>query len=59
MTTPTHITNVRPGDTVLHEGELKTVSRSSIGGDAFMGPTLWGDSYHLGTKPVLVVKVAA
>lgn len=44
-----HIDNIQPGDTVLHvDGEVRTVGRSNIGGDSFMGRTLFGDSYHSG-----------
>lgn len=51
-TSPVHINDLRHGDTVLHNGELVTVSRSNLRRDAFMGRTLCGDSYRLGTKPV-------
>jgi len=49
--TPTHIDLIRPGDTVLIDGHLKTVSPGNIK-RGFMGTTLWGDSYKLGTVPV-------
>ena len=49
----THISDIQPGDTVLHEGKVKTVTVSNIKRNSFMGTTLWGDSYHLGHKPVL------
>ena len=54
-TTPTHIDHIRPGDTVIHEGELMTVSAANIKKGGFMGATLFGDSYRLGTKPVELV----
>ena len=47
-----HVDCIKVGDTVIHEGELRTVCRNNIGGDTFMGRTLWGDSYRLGTVPV-------
>lgn len=50
-TTPTHISLIRPGDTVQVGGDLKTVSPGDIR-KGFMGTTLWGDSYRLGTAPV-------
>ena len=45
---PTHIDSIRPGDTVLVDGHLKTVSPGDTK-EGFMGTTLWGDSYRLGT----------
>ena len=47
----THVDLIHPGDTVLIDGHLKTVSPSNIK-RGFMGTTLWGDSYKLGTTPV-------
>lgn len=48
-----HISQIRPGDTILHtDGEVRTVCRSNIRVDNFMGITLFGDSYRLGTIPV-------
>ena len=55
VVTPTHINLIQPGDTVEIDGQLKTVSRDVIG-QGFMGKTLWGDSYRLGTQ--LVRRVA-
>lgn len=43
---------VRIGDTILHNGKLKTVSRSNIKHDSFMGLTLFGDSYHIKRKVI-------
>ncbi len=51
VVTPTHIDLIRPGDTVLVDGHLKTVSPGDTK-KGFMGTTLWGDSYRLGTLPV-------
>lgn len=53
----THITTIKPGDTVKHNGELKTVCNSDMarGFMGFMGLTMFGDSYNLGTLPVLKV----
>ena len=49
--TPTHIDLIRPGDTVLIDGHLKTVCSNDLK-RGFVGTTLWGDSYKLGTVPV-------
>lgn len=51
-----HINQVVPGDTILYiDGEIKTIGKSNIGGDSFMGKTLFGDSYYSGH--ILVKKV--
>ena len=34
-----HISNIKSGDTVYHNGELKTVCRNNIKYDSFMGHT--------------------
>ena len=59
VVTPTHIDLIRPGDTVEVDGRLKTVSRNVIK-NGFMGKTLWGDSYRLGTLLVrrAIIKTA-
>ena len=51
----THISCIKVGDTVMHEGMMKTVNGTSIKRGGFMGTSLWGDSYHLGNKPVQLV----
>lgn len=48
----TRIDNIRVGDVVEIDGVLKTVSPGNIKNGGFMGRTLWGDSYRLGTVPV-------
>ena len=55
----THIDLIRPGDTVLVDDHLKTVSPGDTK-EGFMGTTLWGDSYRLGTLPVkrAIIKTA-
>lgn len=55
----THIDLIRPGDTVEIDGQLKTVCPNNIK-RGFMGTTLWGDSYKLGTVPVrrAIIKTA-
>ena len=49
---PVHISQISVGDTIEHDGELKTVSGNNIKRNSFMGITLFGDSYNLGTKTV-------
>lgn len=47
-----HVSTIKQGDTVYHNGSLITVSRSDVSRVEFFGLTLFGDSYHLGHKPV-------
>jgi hypothetical protein len=47
-----HISQIAPGDTIEYEGKLTTVSANNIKRDSFMGITLFGDSYNLGSKPI-------
>lgn len=56
---PTHIDLIRPGDTVLVDGHLKTVCRGDVR-KGFTGTTLWGDCYLLGTLLVqrAIIKTA-
>lgn len=54
-----HISQIKAGDTVLHNGEVKTVSGTDIKQDKFMGTTLFGDSYLLGNKKVTKVDPAS
>lgn len=54
--TPTHIGQIRAGDTIEIDGALYTVGRNDIKHDGFMGTTLRGDSYRLGTVPVRKVE---
>ena len=53
--TERHISKVKRGDTILHNGELKTLTDSNIKHCPFMGISIWGDSYHCGSKPVIVI----
>ena len=46
------IADIKAGDTVLHNGHLKTVSACNIGRDKFLGITLFGDSYRCGREMV-------
>ncbi len=50
-----HISTIRAGDTVNHDGKVSTVGNDNIKRDSFMGYTLFGDSYAIGTKPVAKV----
>jgi len=50
-----HINDLKSGDTVVHAGVVKTLTSCNIGGDKFIGRTIWGDSYHAGNKPVELV----
>ncbi len=50
-----HISNIRQGDTIkCKDGFIRTVNKEFIK-NGFMGVTLFGDSYKLGTEPVLKV----
>lgn len=51
-----HISEVRAGDTVLHNGEVKTLPKEFIKNDPFMGRSIWGDSYRMGNAPVTVIE---
>ena len=50
-----HISKIKPGDTVLHNCLVCTVSASNLSRGDFMGALLFGDSYNLGNKPVIVI----
>ena len=50
-----HISAIKPGDTVLHNGQVCTVSASNLSRGDFMGALLFGDSYSLGNKSVIVI----
>lgn len=52
-TVEVHISEIRPGDTILHlDGKIRTVCSNNIKRDGFMGISLFGDTYRLGTIPV-------
>ncbi len=48
-----HISDLKIGDTVMHNGKPVTVGKENFKRDAFNGATLYGDSYRLGTLPVI------
>ncbi len=47
-----HISKIRAGDAIVHQGKVRTVSNNDFGESAFMGVTIFGDSYRLGTTTV-------
>lgn len=49
---PVHITDIRPGDIVLHEGATVTVGPKDIKRCPFMGVSIFGDSYSAGHRLV-------
>jgi hypothetical protein len=51
-----HISDIKAGDTVEHNGGLRTVCQRDIKRDPFMGTSLFGDTYRCGTRPVTVVQ---
>jgi len=50
-----NINSVCSGDTVLHDDRVLTVFGHNIKHSDFMGLTIFGDSYKLGTLPVLKI----
>jgi hypothetical protein len=46
---------IRVGDTILHQGKTMTVSKKDIRSSIGISRTIFGDSYHLGYKPVILV----
>ena len=52
-----HISRIRSGDAILHNGKEMTVCKKDIKYDSFMGITIFGDCYRLGTLPVLRVVI--
>lgn len=49
---PTHIADIVPGDTIHHEGNLRTVCKANVKKGGLFGTTLFGDSYQSGYKLV-------
>ncbi len=41
---PTDINNIKAGDTVMIDGQLRTVGKNNIKYGGFMGTSLFGDS---------------
>lgn len=48
-----HISKIQWGDTVFHNGKVRTVGKTDIKHKNFMGSSLLGDSYKLGKIPVI------
>ena len=48
-----HKSAIKHGDTIIHNGEEKTVCDNNITRSDFMGLCIFGDSYHCGYKKVL------
>ncbi len=50
--TDVHISNIIPGDTILHvDGNIRTVCKNNLK-KGFTGITIFGDCYKLGYTPV-------
>lgn len=49
------LNSIQAGDAVLHNGKLRTVSKSDIHRDHFMGVSIFGDSYHIKRKVIKCV----
>ncbi len=49
------ISTIRAGDTIVHDGKLRTVCNNNIQYCSFMGITLFGDSYKSGHTKVKLV----
>lgn len=47
-----HISTIKQGDTVLWDGHMKTISKHHLGYVDWIGHTLFGDSFNMGTVPV-------
>jgi len=47
-----HISRIRSGDTILHNNKSMTVCKNNLK-RGFCGLTVFGDSYKMGTVPVL------
>ena len=56
ITKNVHISTITVGDTIISkDGFMRTITKTNLGGDNFIGKTINGDSYKLGTE--LVQKV--
>lgn len=52
------VSEVAPGDTIIHDGHHRTVCKKDLG-RGFMGVTVFGDSYRLGSIPITRVTYGA
>lgn len=50
-----HKSEIKIGDTIMHNGELRTICKRAFSHDEFMGLLIFGDSYRLGYQLVEVV----
>ena len=50
-----HISTIKAGDTIIHNGKESTVCKKDITIGGFMGTSVFGDSYRSGTKLVEAV----
>jgi len=51
-----HISQIKVGDTVLHDGVIRTVCKNNINHCSFMGKSIFGDSYKLGRDKVVLLQ---
>lgn len=47
-----HISEIKVADTVMHNGEMRTVCSNNIKDTGFMGYQIFSDSYNWGNKKV-------
>lgn len=48
-----HISQVRVGDAIVcPDGCVRTICANDIKRNSFMGTSIWGDSYKIGSVPV-------
>ena len=50
-----HISQIKSGDVILHEGILSTITNTNIKYCSFMGISIFGDTYNLGYKSVIKI----
>jgi len=50
-----HISEIKVGDIVVHNGEVKTITPEYLKYDSFLGHRIFGDSYCCGYRPVTLV----
>jgi len=50
-----NISKVKTGDTVVIENSLRTVGKNDIKNCQFMGRSLFGDTFNLGSKKIIKV----
>ena len=50
-----HISTIKAGDTIIHNGKESTVGKKDITIGGFMGTSVFGDNYRSGTRLVEIV----